>query len=269
MAVPELGNYEYQFVDDASVLLNGPDTSLPFWDVTSVTGLDTPPIEPNTQDKDSGHGAYVYAKSTGARTIIISGTMYADTSLVEQAHDAATEAFFPDDINKPLYFKHPGVDQRYILCKALGYKSDISTARRTGTGEFQVQLIAEDTRKYVDNADETAQLDSTAIVTNDGFASSHPFFVVTNAASSFTLENIENITWNELLDLDGLVVNAGQDLLVDTQRRKVTVDGVDMTKFRGPGSKWPMLHKGANTFVVRVVGSESVNYTVQSKSAWW
>jgi hypothetical protein len=266
MAAPELQNYEYQYGDNG-VLFNGPDTVLPFWDVTGIQGLDSPEADASIQNKDSGHGAYAYAPFTGARTIIIDGTLYAPIDEIEIAHDLASGNYWPDDIDRPFYFKHPGVNQRYIMGKPLTYKSPIDTGRRTGTAPFQAQVLCSDTRKYEDNDDAVQTIGSSVVVTNNGFYYSWPILRITG--SGVTVTEFENITANEKLTLqDGLSVPSGSELIIDTARKSIRLDGVSLGTKRAPGSKWPALHKGDNTFIVRASGATAVQYTLETRSAW-
>lgn len=261
-----IDNYEYAYGPESIVLNTSITPGVPFVDIEKVTGLDTPPLEPGTHDKDSGHGGFTDAEFTEMRTIIFDGTVYGHPNEFEPVHDDLTEEYFPTNVNEKLWIKHPGVGLRYILCKPLGYRGDVDTGRRTGTGACQIQFIAEDGRKYRDNDDVVTPLNTDAQVTNEGWAESFPVFEIPGPC---TVTSIENVEWAEELAFDtGIAVSSGQTLKFDAGDRSITKDGVDIVTDRSGGSKWPRLHKGTQRFRVNT-SSGAVNATIKTKSAWW
>lgn len=183
MVAPTLNTYEYQYTD-SGVLLNSDSTSLPFYDVTEIRGLDVPEINAVTSEYDNQHGGYVDARFVGLRTIIIEATLYCNPTQADLVLDTLIDNFSPRQEDAPFYYKGAGISQRYIMCKPIGLNYDLDNARNYGVSKVQIQLRAGDPLKYTDNA--TVEIDpgNDYSATNTGKQPTYPIFEVTNGAYS-------------------------------------------------------------------------------------
>lgn len=219
MVAPVLGSYEYQFMD-GGVLLNGSSSILPFIDVTNVKGLDLPSIESKTSEYDGRHGGYVYAQYTSTRTIIIDANLYAATNNVDAALVPLIANFMPRENDAPFYFKGAGIQQQYIMCKPIGLNYDITTLRRFGVCNIQIQLEAGDPIKYIDKAPVTVNSGSTVTLTNNGLVTTYPVVSLVGAASEVSVFNAntgETVTMTYNTDADDVSV-------IDFTRRDCTIN---------------------------------------------
>lgn len=154
MATPVLSDYEYQ-LDEASsggVLLNasvaGVGASLPFIDVTNVEGFDSGEFRTAQSQHEGIDGSWVDTDFVNQRVIVIDGTMYADPVNCETYCDGLKFNWRAQGVDRPLYFKHPGVNQRWVQGKPQGARYSIQSLRRTGQTPFQAQLICGDPYIY-------------------------------------------------------------------------------------------------------------------------
>lgn len=259
---PALGTYQYQF-KDTGILWNG-DTALPFIDVTKVTGLDMPDIDASIVELDSRHGGYGFSKYSDSRTLVISGTLYANPSTVDVTTDAIKANFAPDDTEYPFYFKGAGVSQRYIMCKSLGVKYDIDRLRSIGSCPIQASLFAGDPRAYVDNAPIGMAANTNYYPANSGNVETFPTFVITGAFSGLTMAN--NST-GQVVTLN-TSVGAGYTVVVDFLLKCVTLNGARWTTVLS-NRNWWNIRAGGGDAVAWAVSNGAPAVTLYSKQGWW
>lgn len=262
MVAPALSDYQYQF-KDTGLLLNG-NTALPFFDVEKVTGLDLPDTDPNIDDSDGQHGGTVYVNYVKPRTVVVEGTLYASPATIESTVDSCIGNFIPDNTLAPFYFKHPGVSQRYVNAKAIAFKSDIDALRRIGTGAFQIQLVAADPRKYVDNADITMVAGTNYTPANAGNTNSYPIFTVTGAMTSVTFTN--NSQGRSVVVTSTRV--AGDITEVDFMTRSVKINGVQNSAVVTTANWWDIPAGGGQSIKYTVTGGPPTSVKVKTKQAW-
>lgn len=260
MAAPALSDYQYQF-KDSGILLNG--DVLPFFDVTKVSGLDLPDTDPNIDDVDGQHGGTVYVNYVKPRTIVVEGTLYADPDTIESTIDACISNFIPDNSQAPFYFKHPGVSQRYINAKAIAFKSDTDSLRRIGQGAFQIQLVAGDPRKYVNNADIVMAENTNYIPPNAGNTNSYPVFTITGAMTAISLINN---ALGRTVRLD-TVRSAGDITIVDFATRSVTINGVQNSAVVTTANWWDIPAGGGQSIKFSVNGGPPT-VKATTRQAW-
>jgi len=261
MAAPVLADYTYQY-SDTGILLNG-SVTLPFWDVQKVTGLDMATYDAKIDDYDGQHGGPVYARWAKPRTIIIEGTLYASPALVEVAIDAAITNFIPDVVN-PFYYKHPGVAQRYVSCLPISFASDTETMRRIGAGAFQIQLVGNDPRKYINNANQIMAAATNYTPSNPGNVATYPIFTIVGA---FTAISLTNNTTTEVVTLTTTRI-AGDVTIVDFNTRSVTINGIQSSSVVSAGAWWQIPAGGAQTVKYTVTGGPPTSVTMATKQAW-
>src|SRR5690242_17824814 len=103
-------------LNDTGIVLND-STSLPFVDIDSVKGLNSAPFRTTTRDHEGDDGGYMDAEFEKGRDIVLGGTIYADSSTIESYLDDLKENWAPSRTLIPLYFKAPGVSERFLLVK--------------------------------------------------------------------------------------------------------------------------------------------------------
>ena len=252
MAVPALNDYEYQFKED-SVLLNG-TSALPFIDVNKVTGLDIPPVTVVSNDIDGRHGGSIYSAFVDVRTIVIEGTLYANPNTIEATIDTLITNYMPNNVNYPFFFKHPGAAQRYIMSKSIGVRFDVDTLRRTGRCPIQIQLAAEDPRKYINNADQTLVAATDFTPANPGNTNTYPIYTITGAYATL---NVRNHTTDQQVTLSEPRI-AGDITVVDLQTRSVTVNGINKSSVISAANWWSIPPGGGQAIRYTVTGGTPV-----------
>lgn len=262
MVAPVLSDYQYQFRDDG-VLLNGDwNASLPgFIDIQSVTGLSLPDIESTEFEFDGMHGGISFAKYVKSRTIVLDGILYTTTSLVDSVIDKLIVNFMPNELDYPFYFKGAGIGQRYLNCKPLSFKADVTTLRRIGSCEVQFQLKADNPIKRNDNPTTTATSGTTYDLTNSGNVDTYPIVTITGAYSSVT---IRNSTTNKVLVVTGPRVVSDITVL-DFRMKSLLVNGLQKSSFAS-GVWWEFI-PGLNNIVLTAVGSPT-SMQVNTYSGW-
>ena len=265
MVAPVLLDYEFQF-KDTGVLLNGPSV-LPFWDVTNITGLvDFPELDTKVIDVDGRHGAFVASRFFSNRVIVFDGTFYADPANVDTAVQTLRSSVLPESSGSPLYFKMSGLAQRYVTAKSIGFKCDVSTARRYGSGSFQLQFSADDPRHYIDGAPVAWTSNVNFNLNNTGNTVHGPTVTITANATTTASIVITNNTLSETITLSFAVTN-GDVLVINTDTLSVRKNNVYIpVLFNLTGSAWPTASPGVTESwkVVSNVG----NGTITNKSSW-
>lgn len=144
MAVPTLLDYEYQFDDDGTLLNSnnaGVAATLPFFDVSKVSGLDSPEFRTTTRSHEGVDGGYIDAEFMEMRTVIVEGTIYADPADPDEIVDTLRYNFRPSTVERPFYFKHPGKPVRVVFGKGLGARYDVEQLRRWGSTNCQCTIV--------------------------------------------------------------------------------------------------------------------------------
>lgn len=259
-APPTLGNYQYQYKNNG-VTLN--TDALPFWDVESVTGLDFPEINPDIADLDGAHGGFIHAAYTSHRVIVIEGTLYAASDGVDSADIAMRATMIPSISSFPFYFKHPGIDRRFLLAKPLGYRSDIDTGRRLNKMPFQIQLGCEDPRIYISNTVQSPPSGDTRAISNDGIIESFPYVSFTGTLTDVTFENL---TYGESITFSGIGANSGDTTVLNHENRTLVRDGLDITTTKSGGKWWTLRPGTQNVRVTTAPTSTTTN--IYTWSAW-
>lgn len=132
------------------VILN--DSGVPsFVDIDKVSGLDNTDYRETRRDHEGADGGFLDAEFEKGREILLSGTVYSTTTLIESYLDSLKSNFAPIASSSspiPFVFKVPGTAERLIFVKPLGAKYDWTTARRIGATPIQLKMYAEDPRIY-------------------------------------------------------------------------------------------------------------------------
>ncbi len=267
MVAPTLANYTYQYKDaGVGTLLNG-DTS-PFWDVEKVQGLvDFPTIDSTVLDLDGRHGSFVSGKFFKSRTIVIDGTLYDTVANVDATLQTFRTSMLPDDVDYPLYWKHPTIAQRYYMAKPLGLSADVETGRRTGAMPFQAQWGCTDPRAFQDlsTVNWTSGVNTSAFSNTgnvNGLLNVNIASASSNTTASITLGNTVQFSTVTIT----FPVTSGQSVSIDTDFWIVRVNGAVVPANMTPGSTgYPTFYPGSNIWVIT---SNIGNGTITAKSAW-
>lgn len=139
-------DFTFQLGSSGTVLNSG--ASLPFVDITKVTGLDNAEYRSTIRDWEGNEGTFMDAEFEKGRTIVLDGTIYADGSTLESYLDTLKANYAPSSTLKQFFFKSPGVSERFLLVKPLGLRYDWAVERRLGIINMQVTVFAEDPRIY-------------------------------------------------------------------------------------------------------------------------
>jgi hypothetical protein len=166
-------DYTFQYKDDG-IILNGDidpsDPTLPFVDVTGVTGLDSGEFRVQDRTYEGGDGGFMDSGFKDMRVVVISATIYGDESYLEQLR--ANWKPFKRGENGfvggyPFYYSADGL-YRKVIGRSLGMQYDWAQLRRTGRTEAQFQLKCEDPTIY-DAATKESQHLSLLPITVSGY----------------------------------------------------------------------------------------------------
>jgi phage-related protein len=265
MVAPTLNDYELQYKDTGS-LLNG-TSALPFWDVTSITGLmDFPTVDVKEQDLDGRHGSSFYARFFKGRTVVVEGRLYASGSDFDTPLQTMRTSLLPDGNDYPLYFKVPNQTQRYLMAKATAFNCDVNQGRRIGRADFQVQFSAGDPRHYVDGTVVNWTTTTNFNLVNNGNTTVAPVISIT--ATSTTTANITVLDVAAGISISfSTAVVSGNVITIDLDNLAVKVNGIyrAVAITLAGGTTWPTVSPGTEAWKVT---SNVGNGTATNKSVW-
>jgi hypothetical protein len=150
---PPLTNYTYAFGDGGFILNQDFNGTLPFVDVESITGLDGAPIRVNSSEHQGQDGGYIDAQFMSARTIVITGTLYADPNDPDSICMRLKGEYGPVDPSggsgvHRFFYQHPGQALKFINAVGGGCQYSIDTLRRVGQTAIQLTLLCADPYIY-------------------------------------------------------------------------------------------------------------------------
>lgn len=284
-------------VNDLTFMLNSDgvvlndSSALPFVDIDSVKGLNSSPFRTTSRDHEGDDGGYMDAEFERGRDIILGGTIYADTSTIEIFLDTLKENWAPSRTLIPLYFKAPGVNERFLFVKPLGVTYDWTTARRLGICDVQFGAFAEDPRIY-DNSliSSTIHLGATVLsgfsfslafsfsfggvstTTDQAFLAvagnrpTPPIFTITGPVADPRILN--DTTGSEMI-FSGITLAGGETLVVDAKSKTVRLNGTTNRRNTLQAPTWFYLQPGNNTIRFRAASSDpSATLKTEYRPAW-
>lgn len=282
---PTMTNYTYAFGDDTGFVLNTDNVStVPFFDVTQVSGLDSAPIRVNTDEHQGMDGTYIDSRFMSSRTIVITGDLYTDINDPETILNQLKTDYGASNQVKPFYFQIPGQSMKFVNCQGGGIKYDHDTNRSIGkTAGVQLTLLVGDPYIY----DYPGQLASIAIPTtgagigmsfNMAFNMGFGGAITGNAA---TVQNNGTHTAYPVITLFGPLVNpvlvdsyngitmpfsislsAGDTLVIDCRNKSVVLNNVVSRRSALAGLRWFSVPAGASDSVSFYADSGAGSATV-------
>jgi hypothetical protein len=136
---------QYQFLDDGIVLNS--DATLPFVDITGVSGLDSAPLRATTKDHEGSTGGWVESDLETLRTVVLDGIAYAEPTALDAYLDQLKANFAPNKTAQPLYWSSDN-GSRVVFGKSQGLKYSKSNSRSWGQQPVQVTFLCGDSRIY-------------------------------------------------------------------------------------------------------------------------
>ena len=271
-----MDDYTFRYKEDG-VLLNS-DVSLPFVDITRVEGLSSAPGRITERDREGQDGGFVDAEFEKIRTVIVEGTVYADTSQIETFMDELKKNYALSKASYPFYFRAPGTNDRVVFCKSYGLVSEWGLGRRIGEAPFQVTLVAEDPRIY----DAVPVSDSTELFSGDveGYSYNKAYnygYGTPIFGGNVSLYNAGNRDTGATITIRGPIDNPvvehdetarhlefeislayDQYLVIDLRKRSVLLNGATTRRSTMTNtSRWFMLQPGVNN--LRFQGSDPIS----------
>lgn len=285
--MPLTEDFTYQ-LGDTGFTLNTSSDSLPFVDITKVSGLDNAPYRETERDHEGADGGFLDAEFEKGRPITLDGLLYADPATLESTLDMLKANYAPASVRQPFYFKKPGVLERVLFVKSRGVKFDSDSFRRVGTVSVQFGLFAEDSRIY-DAQERVITLEqSTDTTTGRGYSMGYPYGY--GAAITPTSENAINsgnrstpativfygpTTSPELVnDSTGkslkvnLTLGASDYIVIDLQYHTVLLNGSANRRGFLDAPNWFFLQPGDNFLRYRTGAAGTSTATVTYRNAW-
>lgn len=266
MAVPTQA-LTFQYKDDGVVL--NTDPALPFVDVESVDGLDNAPYRTTERDFEGADGGFVDAQFEKIRTIVLEGTIYADSGSLESFLDTLKNNFEPSTDAFPFYWVAPGLGLRSVLAKSYGIRYKWTTERRLGIVPFQIVLQAENpsilagqsvtwgpytlptplalgrgyNKAYNFDYGGSGQVVGSVIISNLGNKDADAVFVIIGDLGN---PKITHDNTSRFLQLQ-LSLTSSDRLELDTRYRTVYLNGVSRRSALTTSSAWFKLVPGTNS----------------------
>lgn len=272
------------------MLLNG-DAVSPFVDVYSAKGFDSAPFRMTQREREGDDGGYMDAIWERGRDIVLTGQVIATVSTIEPYLDDLKENWAPSSVLIPLYFRAPGVNERFLYVKPLGCKYDWDAARRTGCCDIQLSAFAEDPRIYDNVGFQSLTIPLGATVyTGFGFSLGFPFgFGGVSLTTDTVIVNVEgNRPTPPLFTITGPVTNprilndtlgkemifnttlaGGEQLIIDSKYKTVRLNGTANRRSTLIAPTWFYLPPGASTIRYRAESSDPTStLNIQYYPAW-
>jgi len=281
-------DYTYQ-LGDAGVLLNSDLTLLPFVDIDTISGLDSPAFRESQRDHEGTDGDFLDAEFELGRDLLLSGTIYTDPNDPETYLDALRFNFAPSRTLVPFYFKSPNKPERVLFVKPRGVRYDINSLRRTGLSAAQFQMHAEDPRIYTSLLKQTVLSAGSAITLGRGYNKSynHGYGTIVTVPDSFTVTNAGNRPAPATITITGpvttpqivsdtagatltfnITLDVSDVLVIDLLNHTVVLNG--STNRRGTllAANWFLLQPGDNIMRYRTAIGSVTTATVAWRDTW-
>lgn len=275
---------------DNGVILNTDSTGFPFVDIDEVRGLDSSPFRETQRDHEGDDGGYIDAEFEKGRDIVLGGMLYSLSGTFESYVDSLKANWAPSTQSMPLYFKSPGVTERFLRVKPLGVRYNWTALRRTGQAEIQFLAFAEDPRIYDSLAvTQSINLGATiftgfgfpfgfnfgfggissvtdeVVVTNTGNRPSPPVFTINGPVTN---PRILNDTMNKEMQFN-IILATGETLVVDPRNKTVKLNGSVNRRNTLLAPTWFYLAQGANSIRYRAESSDPASsLSILFRPAW-
>lgn len=271
----------------SGTILNPADQTLPFVDITKVSGLDSAELRMTERDHEGQDGGFVDAEFEKMRNLILEGQVIGNGSTVEAFLDTLKGEWSPRGI-VPLYFQHPGVTERLVNVKPIGVRYDVNAIRRVGSADVQFLCQAEDPRIYSSTLNSVNINQGTAITSGFAFPLGFPFgFGATVSPEQATVNVNGNRPTPVIITISGpvtdpviyhdttgstmdfqLTVNTGETLVIDTYYRTAKLNGSLSRRAALQTPGWFFLQPGLNTLRYRASTAGGSPAVMTYRDAW-
>lgn len=273
----------------SGIVLNTDSTGLPFVDVLNVAGLDNAPYRETIRDHEGADGSFIDAEFEKGREIVVTGTLFSSTGTMESYLDSLKANYAPNNSLQQFFVRAPGVGNRFLYVKSLGFHYDWDLNRRHGELPVLFKLFAEDPRLY-DESLSTTNLpfvvgSSTGFGFNLGFsfgfggsgAGSDGAFV-NNAGNrptpvEFTINGpcntpvIRDETYGHVLTFN-IILATGETLVVNTQYKTVRLNGTVNRRDTLVNPDWFFLNPGQTFIRYTALTGATSSLDIKFRSAW-
>ncbi len=264
------GNYQYEY----SGLLMGSGTPYIMEKVEGLYSL--PDIRSRDSDRQDEHGSYPGLDLLSARRIILRMAMNeTDGPGVESLLANAGRAFRPATIEAPLVFQRPGQGgKRFVMArtKRRNFDAEVDWKYTRGKGRGQVELSASDPRIYSLTLKSTqvnlpggASAAPDLLVDNDGDHDTWATIIISGPTVNPRIQNATDDAREIKLD----ITLTTEELVIDLQRKTVTVDGVDRYDVVRTDNQWWKIQPGPNTIKYNRTGTTgSSMLVIEHRDTW-
>lgn len=267
MSVPSLATEQYQYLDSpAGVILNS-DAVLPFFDVTTIDGLDSAPISPVQSDQYGIDGGFVDAPNEGVRTVTIEGTVYANPTALETYLNKLKANFAPVNIDQPFYFCTDDESTvHFVNGKSLGFHYPKDNQRSYGVVNAQIQIVCQDPRIYSTTLRKvTINPGASGSISIQGNRDTPPTITLNGPLTAPIV-----VTYGTVTLTYNVTIASGHSVTIDVLNRTVmneTGANVRPSLVMSPSGAWPLLTPGANLFSLAAAAGTGT-LVVTGRSAW-
>lgn len=269
------------------------DTTLTEWWLTSLDGWhNTPDLRLSGVDRPQDHGQFDGPTYWTSRVITATGTAIApDKPTAYTARDIITSLCWDPAVLWTLQVTEPGPGTRraYVRLNTATKTSDVNDV----AFDWQIQFKAPDPRKYADiepsspvtlspptgavggvpypttvpfSFTTVGLATSTASITNAGTAPTRPTVTLNGPLAD---PQIANVTVGRSLAFTGLNIAAGDNVVIDFDRRTALYNGsASRNNYLAASSAWWELAPGGNNITI-AAGGGSGTAVIAWRSAWW
>lgn len=234
--------------------------------VRHVAGLRLlPDVRAYATQRDGGLGTFSSPDLANGRTIdmdidVVAPPGGTTTDMIDQL----ANAFVLQSAPQPLIFTEPGRAQKVIFCRVRHAAPDMDPAYEMGITTIPVQFYADDPRIYgyvprgaVLSAATMGSLTapwtapitvtgssaSSAVCTNGGNSTASPVIVISGPVTTPT---VSNLTTGQVMQIL-LTLNTGDQLIIDSGKSQITLNGVQQAGSVTPGTPFITLSPGDNS----------------------
>jgi hypothetical protein len=260
----------------------GPDTNGISWLWQKIDGWDSPPVSGQVTQRADDQGGWPTAQYYAPRTMTVTVTASAPTQALRDLARAQLQQIIPVNDLALMTYNEPQAKQAYVrrsgqIVETPPTLADVtfacvivapdprkySTQQKTATGYFQSSNYGITVPFTVPFTLPAQPLAGSVQCTNNGTFETRPVITINGPVSSPAITNTatgQTVSWN------GLVLNAGDQLVVDMDAKQPLLNGAlrqaDFT------SAWWVLNPGSSTIQLSGVTPGGASVNVAWRDAW-
>lgn len=230
-----------------------------------IAGLRSPAIRNGDGNRFCRDGGYVSGQFYGHRTITIKGFFISDNCVIGNQLRKILIELLKIRYSLPIIITLDDGSEYYAEGYIQDIKCPISSLR---VNEYQITLLCTDPIIYESEDGEPKEysenLGAETTIINFGGADIYPTIIVEGIVDGIELKNA---TTGQTMQIEVETESAANRVVVDMQKREITLNGIRINENRTPSSRWWYLAPGENT-IQTSVGNSGATAMIQYRKGF-